>query len=74
MSSNSSVKSSPANVIKASAAILNLVSFSLFDQRDSDKPEKIKKIYRFFLAVAYEHCVTINYQVIQYRYNVNRFQ
>ena len=30
-----------ANVIKISAAILNLVSFSLFDRRDSDKPEMI---------------------------------
>ena len=36
-----SLKNSPANVIKVSAAILNLVSFSLFDRRDSDKPEKI---------------------------------
>ena len=32
-------KNSPANVNKVSAAILNLVSFSLFDRRDSDKPE-----------------------------------
>ena len=41
MSSVSSVKNSPANVFKVSAAILNLVSFSLFDEHDSDKPEKI---------------------------------
>ena len=34
------LKNSPANVIKVSAAIVNLVSFSLFD-RHSDKPEKI---------------------------------
>ena len=32
-------KNSPANVNKVLAAILNLVSFSLFDRRDSDKPE-----------------------------------
>ena len=50
-----------------SAAGLNLVSFTLFDQHDSDKLEKIedKYIASFFLAVAYEHCVTINYQVIR---------
>ena len=40
MSSNSLVKHSPANAIKISVAILNLVSFSLFDRCDSDKPEK----------------------------------
>ena len=52
VSSISSVKKSPANAIKLSAAILNLAS----DKPDSDKLEKIS---RFFLAVAYEHCVTI---------------
>ena len=41
VSSISSVKNSPANAIKISAAILNLVRFSLFDRCDSDKPEKI---------------------------------
>ena len=41
VSSVSSVKYSPANVLKISVAILNLVSFSLLDQRDSNKPEKI---------------------------------
>ena len=41
VSTISSVKNSPANAIKISAAILNLVSFSLFDRCDSDKPEKI---------------------------------
>ena len=41
MSSISSVKNSPANTIKLSAAIFNLVSFSLFDLHDSDKPENI---------------------------------
>ena len=44
VSSISSVKHSPANAIKISAAILqtvNLLSFSLFDRCDSDKPEKI---------------------------------
>ena len=51
MSSISSVKNSPANTIKLSAAIFNLVSFSLIDRRDSDKPEKIS---RFFLAIANE--------------------
>ena len=40
-----------ANAIKISAAIFNLVSFSLFDRRDSDKSDKIS---RFFLAVANE--------------------
>ena len=39
------VKNSPVNVIKVSAAILNLVSFSLFDRRDSDKPEKINILF-----------------------------
>ena len=37
--------------MKLSAAIFNLVSFSLFDRRDSDKPEKIS---RFSLAIANE--------------------
>ena len=37
----SSVKNSPANGIKISAAILNFVSFSLFNRSDSDKLEKI---------------------------------
>ena len=44
VSSISSVKNSPVNAIKLSAAILrtvNLLSSSLFDQCDSDKPEKI---------------------------------
>ena len=41
VSSISLVKESPATTIKVSATILNLVSFSLFDQCDSDKPEKI---------------------------------
>ena len=44
VSSISSVKNSQANAIKISAAILqtvNLLSFSLFDRCDSDKPEKI---------------------------------
>ena len=44
VSSISSVKNFPANAIKISAAILhtvNLLSFSLFDRCDSDKPEKI---------------------------------
>ena len=41
VSSNSSVKNPPANAIKISVAILNLLSFSLFDRpRLSDKPEK----------------------------------
>ena len=43
VSSISSVKNFPANAIKISAAILetvNLLSFSLFDRCDSDKPEK----------------------------------
>ena len=31
-----------------SAAFLNLVSFSLFDRRDSDKPEKINYIAAFW--------------------------
>ena len=35
------VKDSPANTIKVSAAILKVVSFSLFDRCDSDKPVKI---------------------------------
>ena len=38
----SSVKGSPANTIKVSAAISHLVSFSFFDGFDSDEPEKIK--------------------------------
>ena len=44
MSSISSVKNSPANAIKISAAILptvNFLSFSLFDRCESNKPEKI---------------------------------
>ena len=44
VSSISSVKNSPANAIKISAAILqtvNLLSFSAFDRYDSDRPEKI---------------------------------
>ena len=41
------VKNSPANVIKVSAATLNL-SFSLFDRCDSDKPEKINYIASFW--------------------------
>ena len=41
VSSISSVKNSPANTIKLSADIFNLVSFSLFDRRDSDKLAKI---------------------------------
>ena len=44
VSSIFSVKDSPVNAIKISAAILqtvNLLSFSLFDRCDSDKPEKI---------------------------------
>ena len=41
VTSISSVKDFPANVIKISAVILNHVSFSLFDRCDSDKPEKI---------------------------------
>lgn len=40
-SSISSVKYSPANAIKISAAIFNLFSFSLFDRRDRGKPKKI---------------------------------
>ena len=43
-----SVKNSLANVIKISAAILNLVSFSLFDRRDSDKPEMIHQGHEAF--------------------------
>ena len=46
-------KKSPANAIN-SATILNLISFSLFDRRERDKC-----LSRSFLAVAYEHCVTI---------------
>ena len=41
VSSISSVKTSPANAIKISATIFNLVTFSLFNQCDSDKPEEI---------------------------------
>ena len=41
VSSISSVKNSPANAIKLSAAVLNLVRVSLFDRRDSKKPDKI---------------------------------
>ena len=45
----SSEKYSPANF---SAYILNLVSFSLFDQRDSDKTEKINiRSFRAWLPV-----------------------
>ena len=54
VSSISSVKNSPANAIKISIVILNLAS----DKPDSDK------ISRFFLTVAYEHCVTIKQTVI----------
>ena len=50
----SSKKNLPANVIKVSAAILNLVSFSLlFDRRDSAKPEKINISLFSGMAVAY---------------------
>ena len=43
-----------------SAAILNLVSFSLFAHRDSDKPEKINiSLLSGFCGFAYEHCVAI---------------
>ena len=70
MWSISSVKNSPANAIKISAVILNLAS----DKPDSDKPEKIN--ISLFLAVAYEHCVTIKQNVIRAGrrvYNVNLF-
>ena len=56
MSSISSVKNSPANAIKISAVILNLTS----DKPDSDKNRK-REITRFFLAVAYENCVTMKH-------------
>ena len=43
-----------------SAAILNLVSFSLFAHRDSDKPEKINiSLLSGFCGFAYEHCVAM---------------
>ena len=42
-----------------SADILNLVSFSPFDRRDSDKPEKINISLLSSMAVAYKHCVTL---------------
>ena len=58
----SSVKDSPANTIKVSAAILNVVSFSLFDRSDSDKPPR-RKISHLFLVFAYEHWVTIKQKV-----------
>ena len=45
------------------AAILNLVSFY------SDKPEKINQS-RFFLAVGYEHCATINHWVMRIETNL----
>ena len=54
LSSISSAKNPPANVIKISAVILYLAR----DKPDSNKPEKIKWS-RFFLAVANEQCVTI---------------
>ena len=60
VSSISSVKNSPANAVKISAVILNLAS----DKPDSDKNRK-RKISRFFLTVAYEHCVTIKQTVIR---------
>ena len=47
VSSISSVKNSPANVIKMSAVILNPVSFSLFDRCDSDRPKKINILLLF---------------------------
>ena len=56
---NSSVKNSPANVIKVSAASLKLVSFSPFDRHDGNKPEKITFHSFRGMALAYEHCVTI---------------
>ena len=43
-----------ANAIKISVAIFNLVSFSLFERRDSDKPEKINISLLFGLTVANE--------------------
>ena len=60
MSSISSVKNLPANAIKISAVILNLAS----DKPGSDKNRK-RSISRFFLTVAYEHCVTIKQTVIR---------
>ena len=54
-------KNSRANVIKVSAPILKLVSFSPFNRRDGNKPEKINILLVSGMAVAYmyEHCVTI---------------
>ena len=60
MSSISSEKNSTTNAVKISAVILNLAS----DKPDSDKNRK-RKISRFFLTVAYEHCVTIKQTVIR---------
>ena len=57
-SSISSVKNFSANAIKISAAILqtvNLLRFSLFDQCDSDKPEKINISLFSGMAVTYLH-------------------
>ena len=56
----SSVKNSLANAIKISAVILNLTS----DKPDSHKNRK-RYISRFFLTVAYEHCVTVKQTVIR---------
>ena len=53
------IKKSPGNVIKLLAAILNLVSFSLFDRWDCAKPKKISISLFLGMAVAYEHCMTI---------------
>ena len=58
---DSSVKNSPANVIKVSAASLKLVSFSPFDRHDGNKPEKITFHSFRGMALAYEHCVTIKH-------------
>ena len=67
MSSVSTVKTSPANAIKISAVILNLASDK--PDIDSDKPDKY--LASIFLAVAYEHCVTIKQTVIRAGRRVN---